>query len=562
MRAGQDIRAQNVTACVALANIVKSSLGPVGLDKMLVRRRAARRLSHVHARARARRTVCSHSAAAALPPPPSPRPARPQVDSIGDVTVTNDGATILKQLEVEHPAAKVLVELAELQDSEVGDGTTSVVILAAELLKRANELVRQRIHPTTIMSGYRLAVKEAVKYIKSHLIVKTDKMEREFLIAAAKTAMSSKIIGSQNADFFSTLAVDAVLSVRREGAAGEGARYPVSSIHIVKSHGKSALESQLVKGFALPATRVSQQMPRSITGARIALLDFNLQRHRMQLGVQVLVTDPAQLEAIRQREADITKEKIAKIVAAGANVILTTKAIDDLCQKYLVEAGVLAVRRGRKEDLKRIAAATGGTLLPNLADLDGGETFDASFLGHADEVAEERIGDNEVIFIRGCKTSKAVSVLLRGANDFLLDEMDRALHDVLCVVQRVLESKSLVAGGGAVEAALAMYLESFATTLGTKEQLAILEFSQALLAIPKTLAVNAAQDATELVAKLCAFHHAAQQSVRARVATRSCSSMASTWKSSLRSLSALASHCFAACARPSIARASVRCPAS
>ena len=241
------------------------------------------------------------------------------MDSIGDVTVTNDGATILKQLEVEHPAAKVLVELAELQDSEVGDGTTSVVILAAELLKRANELVKQRIHPTTIMSGYRLAVKEAVKYIKTSLTVSTDKMEHGFLVAAAKTAMSSKIIGSQNADFFSKLAVDAVLSVKREpGAEGGPAKYPVSSIHIIKSHGRSALESQLVNGFALPATRVSQQMPRTITGARIALLDFNLQRHRMQLGVQVLVTDPAQLEAIRQREADITKEKIAKVREGAA----------------------------------------------------------------------------------------------------------------------------------------------------------------------------------------------------------------------------------------------------
>jgi T-complex protein 1 subunit alpha len=298
------------------------------------------------------------------------------------VTVTNDGATILKQLEVEHPAAKVLVELAELQDSEVGDGTTSVVILAAELLRRANELVRARIHPTTIMSGYRLAVKEAVKYIKSHLTVSTDKMEKEYLVSAARTSMSSKILGSQNADFFSNMAVDAVMSVRKETA--EGVKYPVSSIHIVKSHGKSAMESQLVRGFALPATRVSQQMPRAIQGAKIALLDFNLQRHRLQLGVQVLVTDPAQLEAIRQREADITKEKIHKITAAGANVVFTTKAIDDLCQKYLVEKGVLAVRRCRKADLRRIASATGGTLLVNLADLEGGESFDAGMLGHAE----------------------------------------------------------------------------------------------------------------------------------------------------------------------------------
>ena len=279
----------------------------------------------------------------------------------------------------------------------------------------------------------------------------------------------------------------------------------------MKSHGKSALESTLVKGFALDGTRCSQQMPKSVKGARIALLDFNLQRHRMQLGVQVLVTDPAKLEAIRQRESDITKEKINKILAAGANVVLTTRAIDDLCQKYLVDAGVIGVRRCKRADLKRIAAATGGTLLPNLADLEGEESFDAKALGQADEVSEERVGDGEIIFVRGCKTSRAVSVLLRGANEYLLDEMERSLHDVLCVVGKVLESKSLVAGGGAVEAALSCYLDSFAMTLATKEQLAVHEFAEALLVIPKTLAVNAAQDATDLVAKLCAFHHASQR---------------------------------------------------
>jgi T-complex protein 1 subunit alpha len=453
-------------ACVALANIVKSSLGPVGLDKMLV-------------------------------------------DNIGDVTITNDGATILKQLEVEHPAAKVLVELAELQDTEVGDGTTSVVILAAELLKRANELVRARIHPTSIMAGYRLAMKEAVKYIKTNLTLPADRLERDFLIAAAKTSMSSKVIGG-NSDFFANMAVDAVTSVKMESEGGK-TKYPIANISILKSHGRSATESTLVRGFAVNGARASQAMPRLIKDARIALVDFNLQRHRMQLGIQVLVTDPAKLEAIRQREADITKEKISKIIKAGATVILTTKGIDDLCMKYLVEAGVLGVRRCHKEDLRRIAAATGGTLLPNMADLEGDESFDPAHLGAAEEVAVERVGDGELTFIRGTKTTRAVSIVLRGANDFLLDEMDRALHDSLCVVQRVLESKSLVAGGGAVETALSIYLDAFATTMGTKEQLAIKEFAEALLVIPKTLAVNAAQDATELVAKLCAYHHTAQQ---------------------------------------------------
>jgi T-complex protein 1 subunit alpha len=326
--------------------------------------------------------------------------------------------------------------------------------------------------------------------------------------------MSSKIIGSQGSDFFANIAVDAILSVKRVDPLDptKAAKYPVNSVNIIKTHGKSALESMLLHGYCLPGGRASQQMPRIVKGAKIALLDFNLQRHRMALGIQVTVSDPAKLEAIRQREADITKERIEKILKSGANVVFTTKAIDDLCLKYLVEGGVIGVRRCKKEDLKRIAVATGGTLLPNLADLEGEESFDASALGTAEEVAEERVGDGELIYIRGTPNSKAVSIVLRGANEFLLDEMERSLHDTLCVVQRVLESKALVAGGGAVEAAVAMYLDTFATTLGSKEQLAIKEFGEALLVIPRTLAVNAAQDATELVAKLCAYHHTAQTS--------------------------------------------------
>jgi T-complex protein 1 subunit alpha len=462
---GEDIRTQNVTACMAVANIVKSSLGPVGLDKMLV-------------------------------------------DEAGEVTVTNDGATILQQLEVEHPAAKVLVELADLQDQEVGDGTTSVVIVASELLKRANELLKSGVHATNIMAGYRMAMKESVKFIKSSLLVPTEGVERSLLMSAAKTSMSSKIIGGK-ADFFAEMVVDAVTRVRRENAKGK-AFYPIKSINILKSHGKSSFESALVKGYALNCVKKSQAMPTRVVDAKIALLDFNLQKHRMQLGVTVLVSDPKKLEAIRQREADITKEKIQKILDAGANVILTTKGIDDLCAKYLVEAGAIGVHRCKKEDLNRIASATGATVLPNLADLEGEETFDPAYLGFAGEVAEERVGDGELIFIRDMAEARAALIVLRGANEFMLEEMHRSLWDSLNVVKRVLESKSLVAGGGSVECALSVYLDSFATTLGSKEQLAIKEFAQALLVIPKTLAVNAAQDATDLVAKLCAYHHAAQ----------------------------------------------------
>ncbi|GLU04061.1 hypothetical protein SLE2022_212270 [Rubroshorea leprosula] len=464
-QSGQDVRTQNVMACQAVANIVKSSLGPVGLDKMLV-------------------------------------------DDIGDVTITNDGATILKMLEVEHPAAKVLVELAELQDREVGDGTTSVVIVAAELLKRANDLVRNKIHPTSIISGYRLAMREACKYVDEKLAVKVEKLGKDSLINCAKTSMSSKLI-SGDSDFFANLVVDAVQAVKMTNARGE-IKYPIKGINILKAHGKSARDSYLLNGYALNTGRAAQGMPLRVSLARIACLDFNLQKTKMQLGVQVLVNDPRELEKIREREADMTKERIEKLLKAGANVVLTTKGIDDMALKYFVEAGAIAVRRVRKEDMRHVAKATGATMVSTFADMEGEETYDSSLLGYADEVVEERIADDDVIMIRGTKTTSAVSLILRGANDYMLDEMERALHDALSIVKRTLESNTVVAGGGAVESALSVYLEYLATTLGSREQLAIAEFAESLLIIPKVLAVNAAKDATELVAKLRAYHHTAQ----------------------------------------------------
>ena len=516
-----------------MANIVKSSLGPVGLDKMLV-------------------------------------------DDIGDVLITNDGATILGQLEVEHPAARVLVDLAQLQDHEVGDGTTSVVIIASELLRRGNDLVKNGIHPTTIISGYRTALKAAVSYLKKQMVMNVSELNDDHLIQAAKTSMSSKIIGKES-DFFAKIAVDAVKSVRMrssaadlagasagsssgapagapastaaaagapaEGGAGtadapaaaaagstaDGAasattkkekiryKYPLSAIHILKAHGKSSLESHLIDGgFAINAQRAAQGMPTAVESSgdgqpvKIAMLDMNLQRHRMAMGVQVIVKDPAEIENIKKREMDITKERIRKIIDAGARVVLTTKGVDDLCMKYFVEAGVIAARRCNKDDLKRLAKATGGKVVTTMADMEGNETFDADCLGTCDAVREERIGDGEMIYAYGCGGGGASTIVLRGANEYMLDEMDRALHDSLCVVKRMLESNTLVPGGGCVEAALSVYLEEFATTLESREQLAIQEFADALLVIPKTLAVNAAKDSSELVAKLRA-HHAKSQ---------------------------------------------------
>eukprot|EP00392_Amoebophrya_sp_AT5.2_P008636 g8664.t1 len=464
---GQDVRSANVTAVATLSNILKTSLGPQGLDKMIV-------------------------------------------DDVGDVVITNDGATILKKLEIQHPAAKVLVELAELQDREVGDGTTSVVILAAELLKRGNELVKQQIHPTSVIAGLRLAMRESVKFIKENMGIKLEQLNtNQLLTQVAKTTLSSKFVGGDS-EYFSKLVVDSVLSIKIKNVEGKW-KYPINQVSVLKSHGKSSRESMLIEnGYCLQLARVAQGCPTRVSPAKIALLDFDVKKYCMRQA-EILVSDPAELEKIRQKEMDITKARLDKIIGSGANVVMTTRGMDDMSIKYLVDAGALGIRRVEKGDMKRLARVTGAKIQLTLASVDGGEEFDASSLGSCECVEEQRVGDNDFIFITGAKESKASTLLLRGANDYMLEETERSIHDALMAVGKTAESATVVPGGGAVETQLSLHLDDYARSLDSREQLAVAAFADALMVIPTTLTCNAALDAIDLTSKLRVAHHAARK---------------------------------------------------
>ncbi|KRZ12375.1 T-complex protein 1 subunit alpha, partial [Trichinella zimbabwensis] len=422
---GEAVRSHNVTAVKAVANILRSSLGPIGLDKIIV-------------------------------------------DDVGDLTITNDGATILKLLEVKHPAAKVMIELAQLQDKEVGDGTTSVVILAAEILNYADQLVKQRIHPTSIIGGLRVACREAVKYMRDHLSINVDDLGRDCLLCVAKTAMSK---------FFANMLVDAIEKVKFQE--GSSTKYPVNAVNILKALGGRCLDSVLINGYALNCTVASQGMPKQLMQAKIACLDFSLNAERLKMGITFELNDPKAINPIIKEEKDIARRRVEKILKAGANKI----------------------------DLKRIAKATGATLITSMTGLETEESFDASLLGHAEEVVQERICDDELILIKGPKARTSSSIILRGANEFMLDEMERSVHDALCALKRVMESGKVVVGGGTVETAISVYLENFANSLSSRELLAVAEFASALMVIPRTLAVNSGEDCSDLIAKLRAYHN-------------------------------------------------------
>ena len=350
-----------------------------------------------------------------------------------------------------------------------------------------------------------MALKEAIKHIKEDLVMKIDPKDTELLRHVAETSLSSKLIGPES-KFFSEIVVNAITSSKI--MVGDTPKYSVKNINILKTHGKSVTESRLIDGYAIESTRGGMGMPLTIKNAKIALLDMNLAKFRMPPGVHIMVDNPDNLENVRQREMDVTKERCRKIIEAGANVIVCSKGIDDLALKYFVEAKCIAIRRCDKADMKRLASATGAKILITFEskDEDEEEIFNKECLGEAKEVSEEAVNDYNYVFFKQCKNQKAQTILLRGANYLMLDEAERSIHDALCAVKRVLESKTLVIGGGCVEVSTSLYLENFARSLGSREQMAINEYAEALNVIPKQLAINAAKDATDLLTKLRYVH--------------------------------------------------------
>jgi len=451
---GRSAQQNNIQAARAVADAVRSTLGPRGMDKMLV-------------------------------------------DSMGDVTITNDGVTILKELDIEHPAAKMIVEVAKTQDNECGDGTTTAVVLAGELLKRSEALIEQNVHPTVVSNGFRQAAEKAHEYLKNIGIeIKPD--DRAALGKIAKTAMTGK--GAMlEADALASIAVDAILRIADKVDGGK-MRADIDHVKVEKKHGGTLGDTKLIEGVLLDKERVHDRMPRAIKEAKIALLDRALEIKKTEVEAKIQIRDPQQIQRFLDEEEKTLRSMVEKIRGAGANVVVCEKGIDDLAQHYLAKEGVYAVRRAKKSDMEKLARATGGRIVNNLDDLKPQD------LGYAALVEERKIADTEMTYITGCKNPKAVSILVRGGTEHVVDEAERALHDALKVVAVAVEDGVAVPGGGAPEIELALRLRRYASSVGGREQLAIEAFAGAMEIIPWTLAENAGMDALETIIQLKAAH--------------------------------------------------------
>jgi len=446
---GREAQKNNIAASKIIAEIVRSSLGPRGMDKMLV-------------------------------------------DSLGDVTITNDGATILKEIDVQHPAAKMLVEISKTTDNEVGDGTTSAVVLAGSLLENAESLINQDVHPTIIVDGYRKAAKKAKQFLQDIADVVTAN-DKSILQKIAKTSMQTKLVrkdSSQLAD----LVVKAVLAVSEKE--GENFTVDVDDIKVEKKAGGSIKDCNIIQGIVLDKEIVHGGMPKRIDNAKIALLNTALEISKTETDAKINISNPQQLKSFLDEENKMLKNMVDKVIASGATVILCQKGLDDMTQHYLAKAGILAVRRVKESDLSKLAKATGARIVSNLDDL-----FEKD-LGTAAIVEERKIEEDRWVFIEGCKHPKSVTLLLRGGSQRVVDEVERSVHDAIMVVRDVMEFPSIVAGGGAPETYAASKLRSWSKSLEGREQLAVEKFADSLETIPITLSENAGMDPIDTLATL------------------------------------------------------------
>jgi len=449
---GRSAQSNNIAAAKAVADAVRSTLGPKGMDKMLV-------------------------------------------DSMGDVVITNDGATILKEMDIEHPAAKMIIEVAKTQEQHCYDGTTSAVILAGELLKRSEDLIEQNVHPTVICEGFRLAAEKAVGRLESHGI--STENDDAVLLEVAKTALTGKSAGAVKS-FLADICVRAVNSV---GTIEDGERMvDLSDIKVEKRQGGSIKDSTLVDGIILDKERVHAGMPRSISGAKIALINSAIEVKKTEVDAKIQITDPSMLASFLEEEENYIRGLVSKIQASGANVVICQKGIDDLAQHYMSKAGIFAIRRAKKSDMEALSKATGGRVVTNMDDL----TFED--LGAAAKVEERKIGESDMTFLTGCPEAKSVSVLLRGGTEHVVDEIRRAFDDAVGVVSVAWEDGTVLTGGGSVLAALSRDLRAYAESIGGREQMAIEAFATALEIIPRTLAENAGLDPVTTIIELRKAH--------------------------------------------------------
>ncbi|MGI0086756.1 MAG: thermosome subunit beta [Nitrosotalea sp.] len=450
---GRDAQKNNIAAAKLVAELVRTSLGPRGMDKMLV-------------------------------------------DGLGDVTITNDGATILKEIDVQHPAAKMMVEISKTVDTEVGDGTTSSVVFGGALLAKAEELLEKDVHATVIIEGFQAAAEKALSLLQE-LAKSVSPNEKEILLKVAKTSMESKLI-SEDSGMLSKLVVDAILQVveKEEG----GNKVDLDNIKVEKKAGGSIRNTQLIKGIVLDKEIVHSGMPTKIEKAKIALLNSALEIEKTEMSAEIRITDPTQMQMFLEEENRMLKSMVDKIHEIGANVLICQKGIDDIAQHYLAKQGILSVRRVKESDMTKLAKATGGRISSNIDDMT---TKD---LGSAELVEQKKVETEKWTFVEGCKNPKAITILIRGGSQRVVDEVDRSLHDSLMVVKDVIEKPAVVAGGGAPEEFLASNLKDWADRFEGREQLAIKKYAEALEIIPLTIAENAGMDPINTMVTLRAKH--------------------------------------------------------